>query len=141
MIPVPFILLYLGKVRGFLASKSQKLRNATDWFLEYTRSKAAPIEEFKFLGIMLFVGVPLPGTGAWSGAICSYLLNVSFWEALFANFFGVLIAGGIVCAMCLSGGKKAAFIALNLFLLSGGMWSLVRAGIKVSKAVGHKGTP
>lgn len=136
MIPVPFILLSMGKVRERIAARSRTLRDAMDGVLAYTRRRFAPLEEFHFVSLMLFVGVPLPGTGAWSGAIGSYLLNMPFWDAFWANFFGVLIAGGIMCNLCLGGWNRAISFALNLFLLSGGLWSTIRSVMSVMKATG-----
>ena len=74
-----------------------------DWFFERTRKKAKLVERFEFLGLMIFVGIPLPMTGAWSGCIAATLFKVRFRYALLANVLGVIMAGLIVLALCLSG--------------------------------------
>lgn len=136
MIPVPFILVCLRPLREYIAARARSTAEAMDAILAYTRTVSAPLEEYHFVGLMLFVGVPLPGTGAWAGAIGSYLLNVPFWDAFWANFFGVLIAGGIMCNLCLGGWNRALVFAANLFLLSGGLWSVIRSVASVMKAQG-----
>jgi len=74
-----------------------------DWFFERTKKKAKLVQGFEFLGLMIFVGIPLPMTGAWSGCIAATLFKVKFRYALLANVLGVIIAGLIVLALCLSG--------------------------------------
>ncbi|XP_074268738.1 uncharacterized protein LOC141592071 isoform X3 [Silene latifolia] len=96
MIPVPFIILYLKKFATFLAGKSHTVSKVLDLLFERAKNKAGPIEEFQWLGLMLFVAVPFPGTGAWTGAIIASVLDMPFWSALSANFLGVVLAGLLV---------------------------------------------
>lgn len=74
-----------------------------DWFFERTRKKAKLVEGLEFWGLAIFVGIPLPMTGAWSGCIAATLFKVKFRYALLANVLGVIIAGLIVLALCLTG--------------------------------------
>lgn len=67
-----------------------------NWWFERTRRRAAIVEKYEALGLCLFVAIPLPMTGAWSGCVAAYLLNIRFRYAALAIFFGVLIAGIIV---------------------------------------------
>ncbi|OVA09081.1 putative small multi-drug export [Macleaya cordata] len=93
MVPVPFIVLYLKPFATFLAQKSPSASRFLDLLFTKAREKAGPIEEFQWLGLMLFVAVPFPGTGAWTGAIIASLINMPFWSAVSANFCGVVFAG------------------------------------------------
>eukprot|EP00897_Mesotaenium_endlicherianum_P006040 jgi/Mesen1/5464/ME000273S04695 len=126
MVPVPFILLFLGPISNSLMARSQTAEKAFNYLFEHTRKKAGPIEEFRWLGLMLFVAVPLPGTGAWSGAIAAYILGLPFWDAFWANFFGVVVAGLIMNMLCMLGLKYAVVAGVVLFLVSTFVWSFLR---------------
>lgn len=67
-----------------------------DWFFLQTRRKARIVERLEAIGLMLFVAVPLPMTGAWSGCIAASLFKIPFRLAFPAIFLGVIIAGIIV---------------------------------------------
>ncbi|TVU44541.1 hypothetical protein EJB05_03986, partial [Eragrostis curvula] len=96
MVPVPFIILYLKKLARFLSQRSASAARIMDLLFERARRKAAPVEEFQWLGLMLFVAVPFPGTGAWTGAIIASVLGMPFWSGFSANFVGVVLAGLLV---------------------------------------------
>ncbi|GBG63811.1 hypothetical protein CBR_g39595 [Chara braunii] len=134
MVPVPIILLYLGKLSSFLIEKSALAARFFDFLFEHTRAKAGPIAEFKWLGLMLFVAVPLPGTGAWSGAIAAHILGMPFWDAMSANFVGVVLAGLIMNMFCTVGLRQAIVVGIGLFILSSGIWSVLRL---VRKKLGY----
>ncbi|MDP3142850.1 MAG: small multi-drug export protein [Candidatus Omnitrophota bacterium] len=74
-----------------------------DWFFERTKKKAKLVQGLEFWGLAIFVGIPLPMTGAWSGCIAATLFKIKFRYALLANVLGVIMAGLIVLALCLSG--------------------------------------
>jgi uncharacterized membrane protein len=74
-----------------------------DWFSERTKKKAKLVQGLEFWGLVVFVGIPLPMTGAWSGCIAATLFKVKFRYALLANVLGVIMAGLIVLGLCLSG--------------------------------------
>lgn len=63
MVPVPVVVLYLAKLFNYISSRSKTGERWIEKVLENTRRKAAPIQEFQWLGLMLFVAVPFPGTG------------------------------------------------------------------------------
>ncbi|GAU46314.1 hypothetical protein TSUD_243360 [Trifolium subterraneum] len=106
MVPVPFIILYLKRFASFLASKSPSASRLLDILFKNAKEKAGPVEEFQWLGLMLFVAVPFPGTGAWTGAIIASILEMPFWAAVSANFFGVVFAGLLVNLLVNLGLKK-----------------------------------
>ena len=101
-LPVIPILLLLGPI-------SEKLRKFPlwkrffDWLFEHTRKKAALVEKFEALGLILFVAIPLPITGAWTGCIAATLFRVRFRYAFFAILAGIAIAGIVVTALTLTG--------------------------------------
>ncbi len=79
-----------------------------DWFFERTKKKADIIQKYEALGLAIFVGIPLPMTGAWSGCVAATMFKMKFRYALAANAAGVLIAAAIVTAVCLFG--KGVFL-------------------------------
>ncbi|CAI8587787.1 unnamed protein product [Vicia faba] len=126
MVPVPFIILYLKKFASFLASTSPSASRFLDILFKNAKAKAGPVEEFQWLGLMLFVAVPFPGTGAWSGAIIASILDISFWTGVSANFFGVVFAGLLVNLLVNLGLKYAIITGIILFFVSTFMWTILR---------------
>jgi uncharacterized membrane protein len=74
-----------------------------NWLFERTRRKAALVEKFEMLGLILFVAVPLPVTGAWTGCVAATLFKIRFRYALLAIILGVAIAGIVVLGLSLVG--------------------------------------
>ncbi|KAK9114086.1 hypothetical protein Syun_020883 [Stephania yunnanensis] len=126
MVPVPFIVLYLKKFASFLTRSSPSASRFLDLLFKNAREKAGPVEEFQWLGLVLFVAVPFPGTGAWTGAIIASILDMPFWSAISANFFGVVLAGLLVNLLVNLGLKYAIVTGIVLFLISTFMWSILR---------------
>ncbi|KAL7110233.1 hypothetical protein ACP275_05G011800 [Erythranthe tilingii] len=131
MVPVPFIILYLKRFAKFLAGKNETAARFLNILFERAKEKAGPVEEFRWLGLMLFVAVPFPGTGAWTGAIVASILDMPFGPAVTANFVGVVLAGLLVNLLVNLGLKYAIFTGLILFVVSTFMWSILR-GLKNS---------
>ncbi|KAL0793279.1 hypothetical protein Bca101_064656 [Brassica carinata] len=132
MVPVPFIILYLKKLASFLAGKSRTASNLLEILFKRAKEKAGPVEEFQWLGLMLFVAVPFPGTGAWTGAIIASVLDMPFWSAVSANFCGVVLAGLLVNLLVNLGVREAVVAGIALFFVSTFMWSVLR---KIRKSV------
>ncbi len=102
MVPVPFILLFLEPVSEWLRRHSSVMDRFFSWLFARTRRKhSKTFEKWRDLALCVFVGIPLPGTGAWSGALAAFVFGVPFWPALVAIFFGVLLAGAAVTAVIL----------------------------------------
>lgn len=74
-----------------------------DWLFERTRRKATLVEKFEALGLILFVALPLPITGAWTGCVAATLFKIRFRYAFIAILLGVMIAGFIVLGVTLMG--------------------------------------
>lgn len=116
MIPVPFILLLLGPVSRF-CMRVPLGKRFFDWLFERTRRKTAGLEKYKFFALTVFVAVPLPVTGAWTGAMAGWLIGMPFWSAFFSTLLGVLIAGVVVTALMLLGWIGAVIAAVALLSL------------------------
>lgn len=96
IIPVPFILLLITPV--FRWMKGTKLfRPMVEKLESKAMSKSDQIEKYEFWGLVLFVGIPLPGTGAWTGSLIAALLGIKFKKAFPAVILGILMATVIMC--------------------------------------------
>lgn len=95
MIPVPFILFYSVKVFEYM-----KKRNIMTKFIEKIEKRALnksdSVAKKEFLGLMIFVGIPLPGTGAWTGSLIAAILKLDIKKSLLSIFLGVVIAAVLV---------------------------------------------
>jgi len=101
-IPVVPLLLLLQPVSNWLR-RFPLWKRFFDWLFERTRKKASVVERFEAIGLILFVAIPLPVTGAWTGCVAATLFKVRFRYALPAVLCGVAIAGGIVIALTMAG--------------------------------------
>ena len=97
MIPVPFILFFIRKVFD-LMKRNKKLKVMVEKIENKSLSKADNVRKYKLWGLFLFVAIPLPGTGAWTGALIADLLGIKIKEALPTIAAGVFVAGMIVSA-------------------------------------------
>ena len=116
MLPVPFILLLLGPVSTVLM-KIPIGKTFFDWLFARTRRKTADIEKYKFWGLAIFVGIPLPVTGAWTGAAAAWLLGIPFWRAMLSILLGVIFAGIIMTTLALMGWLGAVVAGVVLLAL------------------------
>jgi uncharacterized membrane protein len=94
-IPVIFILHFIGPVSEYLM-RWRIFRRFFNWLFERTRRKGKLIERFEVIGLILFVAIPLPVTGAWTGSVAAFLFGVRKRVAYPAIFTGILIAGAVV---------------------------------------------
>ena len=95
LVPVPFILLFVKRVIEW--SKGTKHLKKLGLWLEKKAAKNTPkVQRFEVFGLMLFVAIPLPMTGAWTGALVAALTGMKFKNAMISIIGGVLIAGAIV---------------------------------------------
>lgn len=95
LIPIPFILLFITPIFRWL--KSTKLfKPLVEKIEKKSMSKSDKIKKYEFLGLLLFVGIPLPGTGAWTGSLIASLLDIKFKKAFPAIICGLLLATTIM---------------------------------------------
>lgn len=74
-----------------------------DWFFERTRKKADVVQKYEAIGLAIFVAIPLPMTGAWSGVAAASLFKIKFRYAFISIALGVIGAGIIVATLCALG--------------------------------------
>lgn len=91
IIPVPFILLLITPIFNWL-KKTRTFRPLVEKLESRAMGKSEQIEKYQFWGLVLFVGIPLPGTGAWTGSLIASLLGVKFQKAFPAVLLGIVIA-------------------------------------------------
>ena len=96
LIPIPFILAFITPIFNWL-KKTKWIKPKLEKLEEKSMGKSETIQKYEFIGLMLFVGIPLPGTGAWTGALIASLLNIRIKKAFPAIICGVLIATVIMC--------------------------------------------
>lgn len=97
IIPVPFILLLINKILKAMEKSRFKIFNKIHSFLHKKIMKNKDsIEKYGFWGLVLFVGIPLPGTGAWTGSIIAAFLEMDRKKAFFAILLGMLMASIIM---------------------------------------------
>jgi uncharacterized membrane protein len=103
MLPIPFILLFFKYVEKFLR-RFKFWANLMDKLFTITRKRAdKKIRRYEHLGLLIFVAMPVPFTGAWTGALIAYLFNLKFSRSLITIFIGVLMAASIMTIITLTG--------------------------------------
>jgi len=119
LLPVPFILLFLDTATRLL-SKVALFNRMLNWLFERTRRRGRIIERYKRIGLALFVAIPLPVTGAWTGSLAAVLFGLSFKHAFLSIIVGVFIAGVIVTCLSLLGwvGAVIAGVVLSIVAIS-----------------------
>jgi len=126
LLPVVPILLFLGPVSEWL-QQFPVFDRFFPWLFARTRAKSELVQKYEVIGLMLFVAVPLPATGAWTGCVAAFLFGIPFWPALIAISLGVLIAGIIVTTLVLLGiwGALIAGVVLSA-LAASSIWAAWR---------------
>lgn len=96
-LPVPFILLLITKILSWMKKSKIKLFNkVANWLDEKVEKHKGQIEKFGYLGVVLFVGIPLPGTGAWTGSLIASVLNMDRKKTFLAVMLGIFMASIIM---------------------------------------------
>lgn len=98
LVPVPFIILFVRRVFLFIRRRIPKLNRLVDRLEEKGRKKQSALEKGTFVGLFILVAVPLPGTGAWTGALVAAMTNLRMKYAFPAIALGVVTAGLIMGA-------------------------------------------
>lgn len=96
LLPIPFIILFIRKIFKFMQSKSERLAHIVKHFEDKAESKKEQVLKYEFWGLMIFVAIPLPGTGAWTGALIAAMLDMQLKRAFPSIAMGVLVAACIV---------------------------------------------
>lgn len=96
LFPVPFIIVYIRRIFQWLRRKLPRLNHVVDTLEKKAHLKGRMVTKYKYLGLMIFVAIPLPGTGAWTGALAAAFLDMPLRRAIPSVIAGVLIAGVLI---------------------------------------------
>ncbi len=109
------IIYYFIDVFIHLFLKAEPIKRIWEKVIERTQKKVQPyVEKYGEMGLAVFIGIPLPGSGVYTAAIAAYLLGMSYKKFFIATIWGVLIAGTIVTAIVLSGNEAWYFLIKRL---------------------------
>ena len=104
LIPIPFLILFTRKVFEWLRTKSAWLDNMVSKLEAKAEKNKDVVLKYEFWGLVLLVAIPLPGTGAWTGALVAAMMDMQLKRAMPAIILGVLIAGVIVTSLTYGAG-------------------------------------
>ena len=96
ILPCPFVILFVRRFFSLLRRKSAILDSWVKKLESHAQAKSKKVLQYGLLGLILLVAIPLPGTGAWTGALVAALLRMRLRQAIPCILIGLLIAAGIV---------------------------------------------
>ena len=108
LLPVPFILLFIRRIFAWMR-RFDRLRPIVDKLEKRASGKSAKVRQYELLGLFLFVAVPLPGTGAWTGSLIAALMEMRLKRALPTIALGVIAAGIAVTLVAVLGVEALSF--------------------------------
>lgn len=91
LLPIPFVLLFIERILLWMEAWKPTKKIAL-WLRAKAEKNRGQVEKYEFWGLVLFIGIPLPGTGAWTGALVAALFHMPFKKSLLAAALGVLLA-------------------------------------------------
>lgn len=98
VIPVPFILWFMSSILKWMRD-SKHFSKIAKWLDNKVEKNKAQIEKFGFWGLVLFVGIPLPGTGAWTGCLIASVLEMDRKKSFLAAMIGIFMASIIMMVL------------------------------------------
>ena len=107
LIPTPFIIVYIRRIFELTRKYLPSLNGLVDRLEKKAHLKGRKVQRFQYIGLWLFVAIPLPGTGAWTGSLAAAFLGMRLKKAMPAVFLGVLTAGCIMLGL--------THVGINLF--------------------------
>jgi uncharacterized membrane protein len=109
LVPVPFILLFLGRAGPWLERMSNPMGSLLRWRTRQVRSRYGSLaNRYGLMTVVLLVAIPLPLTGAWTGSLAIWALHIPIRQGLGGITIGVFVAGTIVTALVLAGKETLA---------------------------------
>lgn len=96
LVPVPFIILFIRRIFAWMRAHMPKLDGLVTHMEKKAEKNRAAVEKYAFWGLAILVAIPLPGTGAWTGALVAAMMEMRLKRAFPAIVIGVVIAGVIV---------------------------------------------
>lgn len=107
LIPAPFIIVYIRRIFALMRKYLPRLNGLVDRLEKKAHLKGRKVQKYQYLGLWLFVAIPLPGTGAWTGSLAAAFLGMRLKKAMPAVVLGVLTAGCIMLGL--------THVGINLF--------------------------
>ncbi len=107
LIPAPFIIVYIRRIFELMRKYLPSLNGLVDKLERKAHLKGQKVQKYQYLGLWLFVAIPLPGTGAWTGSLAAAFLGMRLKKAMPAVVLGVLTAGCIMLGL--------THVGVNLF--------------------------
>lgn len=107
ILPSPFIIVYIRRVFMMMRRYMPRLNGLVDRLEAKAHLKGQKVSKYKYLGLWLFVAIPLPGTGAWTGSLAAAFLDMRLKKAMPAVILGVITAGCIMLSL--------THLGINLF--------------------------
>ena len=98
MIPVPFILLFIRRILAWMHT-TKHFKGIAQWLERKAHSKSDRVLKYASLGLVLFVGIPLPGTGAWTGSLVAALFDMDVKKASVSILLGIFLAAVIMTTL------------------------------------------
>ncbi len=108
ILPAPFIIVYIRRIFKWMRRRLPRLNGIVDALEHKAHLKGQIVSKYQYLGLWLFVAIPLPGTGAWTGCLAAAFLDMRLKRALPAVVLGVITAGCIMLAL--------THVGVNLFV-------------------------
>lgn len=99
MVPVPFIIIFIRRIFAWLRVKSARLERMVSSLERKAEGKWDKVHKYEILGLVVLVAIPLPGTGAWTGALVAALMDIRLKYSIPAIALGVIIAGFLVTGL------------------------------------------
>lgn len=96
IIPVPFVILFIRRIFAFLRKHFPFMNRLIDKLEKKAHLKGKTVKKYQFWGLVLFVGIPLPGTGAWTGALIASFLDMRLKNCILPIFLGILMAAAAI---------------------------------------------
>lgn len=99
LIPVPFILVFIRRIFQWIRQHMPKLNSMIDKLEKKAHLKGKKMQKYQYLGLAIFVAIPLPGTGAWTGSLAAAFLDMRLKKAFPAAVLGVVVAGFVISVL------------------------------------------
>lgn len=103
VVPIPFIILFIQKIFNWMRNVCKPFKNLVEYFEKKADKHFEKVEKYGFWGLFILVAIPLPGTGAWTGALVAALLGMKLKHSFPAIALGVVCAGIIVSILTYMG--------------------------------------
>jgi uncharacterized membrane protein len=99
VLPAPFIIIFIRRIFAWLRRRSSRLEHFITRMESRAEGKWDKVHKFEFLGLLVLVAIPIPGTGAWTGSLVAALANMRLRNSLPAIIIGVIVAGFMITGL------------------------------------------